>query len=170
MVQNHGPGSLWGAPTPGWTLHGVDLATSWQIIGISPGDVLVLPCGHQSQGAGSAGVLAPAPRGRSFPGLSARLKHSLRMAVVAVIFAVISAWGLIIPVCQSQKLRISELWGAGPHFPCLVEDSKKHHSGKPQILGYPTGWGRAAAYPEESVMAGRDSRGHGNHPPSALGF
>ncbi|XP_032928315.1 uncharacterized protein LOC117002885 isoform X2 [Catharus ustulatus] len=44
-------------------------------------------------------------------GLSARLKYALRMAVVAVIFAVISAWGLIIPVCQSQKLRIrGDLW------------------------------------------------------------
>ncbi|XP_016153818.1 PREDICTED: uncharacterized protein LOC101817080 [Ficedula albicollis] len=54
---------------------------------------------------------APAPRPRSPPGLSRRLKHTLRMAVVAVVFAVVSAWGLIIPVCQSQKLRIrGELW------------------------------------------------------------
>ncbi|KAM7043016.1 uncharacterized protein M8220_007104 isoform 2-T2 [Acridotheres tristis] len=44
-------------------------------------------------------------------GLSRRLKHTLRISVVAVVFAVISAWGLIIPVCQSQKLRIrGELW------------------------------------------------------------
>ncbi|KAM7043017.1 uncharacterized protein M8220_007104 isoform 3-T3 [Acridotheres tristis] len=43
--------------------------------------------------------------------LSRRLKHTLRISVVAVVFAVISAWGLIIPVCQSQKLRIrGELW------------------------------------------------------------
>ncbi|XP_041280203.1 uncharacterized protein LOC121346443 isoform X2 [Onychostruthus taczanowskii] len=33
------------------------------------------------------------------------------MAVIAVVFAVVSAWGLIIPVCQSEKLRIrGELW------------------------------------------------------------
>ncbi|XP_066058730.1 uncharacterized protein [Chamaea fasciata] len=44
-------------------------------------------------------------------GLSRRLKHTLRIALVAVVFAVISAWGLIIPVCQSEKLRIrGELW------------------------------------------------------------
>ncbi|XP_023782570.1 hemicentin-2-like isoform X2 [Cyanistes caeruleus] len=44
-------------------------------------------------------------------GLSHRLKITLRIAVVAVVFAVISAWGLIIPVCQSEKLRIrGELW------------------------------------------------------------
>ncbi|XP_066189957.1 uncharacterized protein [Sylvia atricapilla] len=44
-------------------------------------------------------------------GLSRRLKHALRIAVVAVVFAVVSAWGLIIPVCQSEKLRIrGELW------------------------------------------------------------
>ncbi|XP_059714998.1 uncharacterized protein LOC132333687 [Haemorhous mexicanus] len=44
-------------------------------------------------------------------GLSRRLKHTLRIAVVAVVFAVVSAWGLIIPVCQSEKLRIrGELW------------------------------------------------------------
>ncbi|XP_018862026.1 hemicentin-2-like isoform X5 [Parus major] len=44
-------------------------------------------------------------------GLSHRLKLTLRIAVVAVVFAVISAWGLIIPVCQSEKLRIrGELW------------------------------------------------------------
>ncbi|KAL9837131.1 uncharacterized protein GJ701_010755 isoform 2-T2 [Geothlypis trichas] len=40
-------------------------------------------------------------------GLSHRLKHTLRIAVIAVVFAVVSAWGLIIPVCQSEKLRIS---------------------------------------------------------------
>ncbi|XP_071298184.1 uncharacterized protein [Agelaius tricolor] len=44
-------------------------------------------------------------------GLSHRLKHTLRIAVIAVVFAVVSAWGLIIPVCQSEKLRIrGELW------------------------------------------------------------
>ncbi|XP_068871857.1 hepatic and glial cell adhesion molecule-like isoform X2 [Aphelocoma coerulescens] len=44
-------------------------------------------------------------------GLSRLLKDTLRIAVVAVVFAVVSAWGLIIPVCQSEKLRIrGELW------------------------------------------------------------
>ncbi|XP_050166853.1 uncharacterized protein LOC126637549 [Myiozetetes cayanensis] len=44
-------------------------------------------------------------------GLSRPLKDTLRVAVVAVVFAVISACGLIIPACQSQKLRIrGELW------------------------------------------------------------
>ncbi|XP_071425263.1 uncharacterized protein [Pithys albifrons albifrons] len=44
-------------------------------------------------------------------GLSHPLKDTLRIAVVAVVFAVISAGGLIIPACQSQKLRIrGELW------------------------------------------------------------
>nr|XP_030128652.2 uncharacterized protein LOC115495258 isoform X2 [Taeniopygia guttata] len=89
-------------------------------------------------------------------GLSHRLKHTLRIAVIAVVFAAVSAWGLIIPVCQSEKLRISELGGAGPHFPCLAGESKEHCSGNPQILGYPTasGWGWTASHPEEGVMAG----------------
>lgn len=113
------------------------------------------PCGHQSQGAGPAGVSSLAPRGCSFPGLSHRLKHTLRIAVIAVVFAVVSAWGLIIPVCQSEKLRISELGGAGPHFPCLIGESKEHCSGNPHVLGYPTasGWGWAAPHHEEGVTA-----------------
>ncbi|XP_064569031.1 natural killer cell receptor 2B4-like isoform X4 [Zonotrichia leucophrys gambelii] len=40
-------------------------------------------------------------------GLSSHLKHILRMAVIAVVFAAVAAWGLIIPVCQSERLRIS---------------------------------------------------------------
>ncbi|KAM9538562.1 uncharacterized protein ACIB01_012505 [Guaruba guarouba] len=44
-------------------------------------------------------------------GLSPPLQDVLRIAVVAVVFAAVSAWGLIIPVCQSEKLRIrGELW------------------------------------------------------------
>nr|XP_026653240.1 uncharacterized protein LOC113460126 isoform X1 [Zonotrichia albicollis] len=88
-------------------------------------------------------------------GLSSHLKHILRMAVIAVVFAAVAAWGLIIPVCQSERLRISELGGVGPHFPCLVGESKKHCPGNPQILGYPTasGWGWAAPHHEEGVMA-----------------
>ncbi|XP_064569029.1 hemicentin-1-like isoform X2 [Zonotrichia leucophrys gambelii] len=44
-------------------------------------------------------------------GLSSHLKHILRMAVIAVVFAAVAAWGLIIPVCQSERLRIrGELW------------------------------------------------------------
>lgn len=75
---------------------------------------------------GPADVQPPPSRGNSFPGLSRRLKHTLRIATVAVVFAVVSAWGLIIPVCQSEKLRISVLWGEGPPFPCLVGESKEH--------------------------------------------
>uniref|UniRef100_A0A493TXA9 Ig-like domain-containing protein n=1 Tax=Anas platyrhynchos platyrhynchos TaxID=8840 RepID=A0A493TXA9_ANAPP len=40
-------------------------------------------------------------------GLSPPLKDVLRIAVVAVVFAAVSGWGLVIPVCQSEKLRIS---------------------------------------------------------------
>ncbi|KAM6057161.1 uncharacterized protein LJ206_015321 isoform 2-T2 [Theristicus caerulescens] len=44
-------------------------------------------------------------------GLSPSLQHVLRIAVVAVVFAAVSGWGLIFPVCQSEKLRIrGELW------------------------------------------------------------
>uniref|UniRef100_A0A8B9EFI7 Ig-like domain-containing protein n=1 Tax=Anser cygnoides TaxID=8845 RepID=A0A8B9EFI7_ANSCY len=44
-------------------------------------------------------------------GLSPPLKDVLRIAVVAVVFAAVSGWGLIFPVCQSEKLRIrGELW------------------------------------------------------------
>ncbi|KAM6252613.1 uncharacterized protein M6G45_008815 [Spheniscus humboldti] len=46
-----------------------------------------------------------------FPGLSPPLQDVLRIAVVAVVFAAISEWGLIFPICQSEKLRIrGELW------------------------------------------------------------
>ncbi|KAM9274395.1 uncharacterized protein RDI95_009890 isoform 6-T8 [Morus bassanus] len=40
-------------------------------------------------------------------GLSPPLQDVLRIAVVAVVFAAVSGWGLIFPVCQSEKLRIS---------------------------------------------------------------
>uniref|UniRef100_A0A8B9MN78 Ig-like domain-containing protein n=1 Tax=Accipiter nisus TaxID=211598 RepID=A0A8B9MN78_9AVES len=40
-------------------------------------------------------------------GLSPPLQDALRIAVVAVVFAAVSGWGLIFPVCQSEKLRIS---------------------------------------------------------------
>ncbi|XP_040974978.1 uncharacterized protein LOC115333484 isoform X2 [Aquila chrysaetos chrysaetos] len=44
-------------------------------------------------------------------GLSPPLQDTLRIAVVAVVFAAVSGWGLIFPVCQSEKLRIrGELW------------------------------------------------------------
>ncbi|XP_054695422.1 uncharacterized protein LOC129211798 [Grus americana] len=44
-------------------------------------------------------------------GLSPALQDVLRIAVVAVVFAAVSGWGLIFPVCQSEKLRIrGELW------------------------------------------------------------
>ncbi|XP_074910262.1 uncharacterized protein LOC142043245 isoform X2 [Buteo buteo] len=44
-------------------------------------------------------------------GLSPPLQDALRIAVVAVVFAAVSGWGLIFPVCQSEKLRIrGELW------------------------------------------------------------
>ncbi|XP_063201917.1 uncharacterized protein LOC134520462 isoform X6 [Chroicocephalus ridibundus] len=44
-------------------------------------------------------------------GLSPPLQDALRLAVVALVFAAISGWGLIFPVCQSEKLRIrGELW------------------------------------------------------------
>ncbi|CAM9381045.1 unnamed protein product [Bubo scandiacus] len=44
-------------------------------------------------------------------GLSPPLQDVLRIAVVAVVFAAVSGCGLIIPVCQSEKLRIrGELW------------------------------------------------------------
>ncbi|KAM8987568.1 uncharacterized protein PRD47_017784 [Ara ararauna] len=44
-------------------------------------------------------------------GLSPPLQDVLRIAVVAVVFAAVSAGGLIIPLCQSEKLRIrGELW------------------------------------------------------------
>ncbi|XP_064884213.1 endothelial cell-selective adhesion molecule isoform X6 [Columba livia] len=40
-------------------------------------------------------------------GLSPPLQDVLRIAVVAVVFAAVSGWGIIFPVCQSEKLRIS---------------------------------------------------------------
>uniref|UniRef100_A0A8C3B7Y5 Ig-like domain-containing protein n=1 Tax=Cairina moschata TaxID=8855 RepID=A0A8C3B7Y5_CAIMO len=40
-------------------------------------------------------------------GLSPPLKNVLRIVVVAVVFAAVSGWGLVFPVCQSEKLRIS---------------------------------------------------------------
>nr|XP_021147145.1 uncharacterized protein LOC102096347 isoform X1 [Columba livia] len=44
-------------------------------------------------------------------GLSPPLQDVLRIAVVAVVFAAVSGWGIIFPVCQSEKLRIrGELW------------------------------------------------------------
>ncbi|KAM6381673.1 uncharacterized protein J5M81_009403 isoform 2-T2 [Pluvialis apricaria] len=44
-------------------------------------------------------------------GLSPPLQDALRLVVVAVVFAAISGWGLVFPVCQSEKLRIrGELW------------------------------------------------------------
>ncbi|KAM9274391.1 uncharacterized protein RDI95_009890 isoform 2-T4 [Morus bassanus] len=66
-------------------------------------------------------------------GLSPPLQDVLRIAVVAVVFAAVSGWGLIFPVCQSEKLRISESAVGGqpnPHSPCLVEESKERCCGK----------------------------------------
>ncbi|XP_040525722.1 uncharacterized protein LOC422295 isoform X5 [Gallus gallus] len=40
-------------------------------------------------------------------GLSPPLQDVLRISVVAVVFAAVSGWGIIFPVCQSEKLRIS---------------------------------------------------------------
>lgn len=58
--------------------------------------------------AGPSDGRTPNSSGLCFPGLSPPLQDVLRIAVVAVVFAAVSAWGLIIPVCQSEKLRISE--------------------------------------------------------------
>lgn len=166
------PGNLWGAPTPGWTFHrvlfGHQLANKWNLSWRWR-----IPAATRARQAGPAHVPSPASRGHSFPGLSRLLKHTLRIAMVAVVFAVVSACGLIIPVCQSEKLRISGLRGAGPLFPCLVGESKEHCSGNPQILGYPTasGWGRDAPHPEEGGDGWHGiPGGHSAHPPSALGF
>lgn len=68
-----------------------------------------------------------------FPGLSPPLQDVLRIAVVAAAFAAVSGWGLIFPICQSEKLRISESAVRGqpnPHFPFLVEESKDRCCGK----------------------------------------
>ncbi|XP_031450229.1 uncharacterized protein LOC116229707 [Phasianus colchicus] len=44
-------------------------------------------------------------------GLSPPLQDVLRISVVALVFAAVSGWGIIFPVCQSEKLRIrGELW------------------------------------------------------------
>ncbi|OXB75952.1 UNVERIFIED_CONTAM: hypothetical protein H355_012920, partial [Colinus virginianus] len=44
-------------------------------------------------------------------GLSPPMQDVLRISVVAVVFAAVSGWGIIFPVCQSEKLRIrGELW------------------------------------------------------------
>lgn len=102
------PGSLWAAQ-PGHFMAPVGKRMESVLVVENPADVQSL-----------------FSRGNSFPGLSRHLKHTLRIATVAVVFAVVSAWGLIIPVCQSEKLRISVLWGAGPPFPCLVGESKEH--------------------------------------------
>ncbi|XP_042681407.1 uncharacterized protein LOC122163907 isoform X4 [Centrocercus urophasianus] len=40
-------------------------------------------------------------------GLSPPLQDVLRISVVALVFAAVSGWGIIFPVCQSEKLRIS---------------------------------------------------------------
>lgn len=67
--------------------------------------------------AGPVGGLIPRALGCLFPGLSPPLKDVLRIAVVAVVFAAVSGWGLVIPVCQSEKLRISESAARGSRTP-----------------------------------------------------
>ncbi|XP_044885439.1 CD276 antigen-like [Mauremys mutica] len=44
-------------------------------------------------------------------GISPALQDSLRISVVALVFAAVSGWGLIVPFCQPEKLRIrGQLW------------------------------------------------------------
>nr|XP_038040184.1 hemicentin-2-like isoform X1 [Anas platyrhynchos] len=50
-------------------------------------------------------------------GLSPPLKDVLRIAVVAVVFAAVSGWGLVFPVCQSEKLQISASAARGSRTP-----------------------------------------------------
>ncbi|XP_075291390.1 uncharacterized protein LOC142363094 [Opisthocomus hoazin] len=68
-------------------------------------------CGSYSCNASNAISWQEASLNVSIAGLSPPLQDVLRVAVVAVVFAAVSGWGLIFPVCQSDKLRIrGELW------------------------------------------------------------
>jgi len=132
-------GRWWTADIPGWAFHGpqtaaesVALASSWKINGNCPGDGGA-PRPTRTVQASPAAGLTPASSGLYFPGLSPPLQDVLRVAVVAVVFAAVSGWGLIFPVCQSDKLRISESAAGGqpnPHFPCLEGGSEQRCRGK----------------------------------------
>ncbi|KAM6061059.1 uncharacterized protein VSU04_008719 [Chlamydotis macqueenii] len=68
-------------------------------------------CGSYSCNASNAISWQEASLNVTVAGLSPALQHALRIAVVAVVFAAVSGWGIIFPVCQSEKLRIrGELW------------------------------------------------------------
>ncbi|XP_068008330.1 uncharacterized protein [Melanerpes formicivorus] len=68
-------------------------------------------CGCYSCNASNGISWAEASLNITVAGVSPPLQDVLRIAVVAVVFAAVSLWGLIFPVCQSEKLRIrGELW------------------------------------------------------------
>ncbi|XP_069724125.1 uncharacterized protein [Phaenicophaeus curvirostris] len=68
-------------------------------------------CGSYSCNASNGISWEEASLNITVAGLSPPLQDMLRVAVVAVVFAAVSGWGLIFPVCQSEKLRIrGELW------------------------------------------------------------
>ncbi|XP_064319544.1 carcinoembryonic antigen-related cell adhesion molecule 7-like isoform X2 [Phalacrocorax carbo] len=68
-------------------------------------------CGSYSCNASNGISWQEASLNVTIAGLSPPLQDVLRIAVVAVVFAAVSGWGLIFPVCQSEKLRIrGELW------------------------------------------------------------
>ncbi|XP_025894828.1 uncharacterized protein LOC112947038 [Nothoprocta perdicaria] len=68
-------------------------------------------CGSYSCNASNGISWQEASLNVTIAGLSPALQDVLRMAVVAVVFTVVSGWGLIFPVCQSEKQRIrGELW------------------------------------------------------------
>ncbi|XP_064374098.1 uncharacterized protein LOC112987764 isoform X2 [Dromaius novaehollandiae] len=68
-------------------------------------------CGSYSCNASNGISWQEASLNVTIAGLSPALQDVLRIAVVAVAFAATSGWGLIFPVCQSEKQRIrGELW------------------------------------------------------------
>ncbi|XP_068812607.1 uncharacterized protein [Struthio camelus] len=68
-------------------------------------------CGSYSCNASNGISWQEASLNVTIAGLSPPLQDALRIAVVAVVFAAVSGWGLIFPVCQSEKQRIrGELW------------------------------------------------------------
>ncbi|XP_062440537.1 uncharacterized protein LOC134145230 isoform X2 [Rhea pennata] len=64
-------------------------------------------CGSYSCNASNGISWQEASLNVTIAGLSPALQDTLRIAVVAVVFAAVSGWGLIFPVCQSEKQRIS---------------------------------------------------------------
>uniref|UniRef100_A0A8C9F5X0 Ig-like domain-containing protein n=1 Tax=Pavo cristatus TaxID=9049 RepID=A0A8C9F5X0_PAVCR len=68
-------------------------------------------CGSYSCNASNGISWQEASLNVTVAGLSPPLQDVLRISVVAVVFAAVSGWGIIFPVCQSEKLRIrGELW------------------------------------------------------------